>query len=1031
MDLSGNELKVLEKWKTHNVPKNSEKVRREEKEFYFTEGPAFANGSLHFGHFLQSFIKDSMNRHRSLHGETPVKTYGVDCHGIPITSKVDKMYNLNTKEDIENFGLKKYNERCRSYVKENLDGFTTQLERIGRWIGDHRYQTMSDSFMESVWWAFKEIHNKGLIYEGYKVMPYSIGCFCTLSQSEAKQNYKRVQDPAITVKFKVVDSDKYLLAFTTTPWTLPSNLAITVNPNIDYVEAKTEDGIYIVAKSCLSVFKKIKYTILNEYKGKKLESTRYEPLFPYFQERKAFFVICDDFVKNSEGTGLVHTAPGFGIDDFNACLKAGIIKRDGVGIVMPMDEKGCFNSEVKDYDGKFFKDCDKQIIKTLKERGLIFKHDTIMHDYPFCYRTDTPIMYKICKSWFFDVTKIKGDIIRNNKNTNFVPIKNKKRFLDYVNNAIDWSISRNRVWGIQMPIFQYKDELKVFGSQQELEEMCNTKIEGLHREFIVDLKVPSTKYPGVFMTLVPYTLDCWFDSASVPFAQYHYPFENRVLFEKMFPIQFIAEANEQVSLWFYNMSILATALFDKPAFKNVICSGMVMDPNGRKFSKKEKNYPDSNELLKEYGSDALRMFLLNSNLTKGENINYSKDAIKIITKGTSLFWINSVKFCMEYYTRFKKEGHELRFINSDNIMDKWIISTTGSMMKYVKEEMDNYRIYNAVPKVLRHIDKISKWYINMNRPRIKGFADVEDWNISLSTLYRVLVAYTITMSSFAPFLADSLYDQLKVAFDNSSLSVHYCKAPKLKEFPYDEKIELKMARAMKVITMTRFLRSQEGMNQKMCLRKLIVGHSDDMFLKDVHEMKDIIQSQTTSLDIEFVKDEKYISYIACPNKKSVGKKFGKDTRKVISIIEKMSENTILGLKQKGSVYVSDFKIEMDDIVIKTKIDTDMKGSVEDGILVLIDPMQDRETKELYHARVLSTEIQQMRKEAGLHVWDIISIYYSTDDSFLNEMIESQREYIKDKVMYYLLPMDSRNGCFNKELDINGKSITVKLVKEEV
>jgi len=739
---------VLKLWQELDAFHEQNRRSEGKPEYIFYDGPPFATGLPHYGHILAGTIKDVVTRFAASNGFHVTRRFGWDCHGLPVEYEIDKKLGISSLEDVKKFGIGNYNEECRSIVMRYSTEWEATITRLGRWIDfKDDYKTMQPSFMESVWWVFKSLWEKGLIYRGYKVMPYSTTCATPLSNFEAGQNYKDVSDPAVMVTFPLHDDPEgaSMIAWTTTPWTLPSNLALCVNAEFDYVKVRNPKtgAVYIVAESRLphipgAVPKKSRkkkadteeekgFEMLSKFKGIELKGKTYEPLFPYFNHFKstAFRVLCDSYVTDDSGTGVVHQAPAFGEDDYRVCIANGIVEI--TDLPLPLDAGARFVDPVTEFKGMHVKEADKHIVTKLKADGRLFDSATLMHSYPFCWRSDTPLIYRAVPSWFVKVTAIKESLLANNAKTYWVPSYVKeKRFHNWLENAHDWNISRSRFWGTPLPIWASEDleELVVVGSVQELEELSGKKVTDLHRHFIDDIVIPSKQGKGD-LHRVEDVFDCWFESGSMPYGQIHYPFENKELFENNFPANFIAEGLDQTRGWFYTLMVLSTALFDKPAFQNLVCNGLVLAADGKKMSKRLQNYPDPKEVVNKYGADALRLYLVNSPVVRAEPLLFKEEGVKDNIKTIFLPWYNAYRFLVQNTRRLECEDGvkfnpaETEVSNATNVLDRWINSASHSLVRYVKQEMEAYRLYTVAPFLVKFIKNLTNIYVRFNRKRLK------------------------------------------------------------------------------------------------------------------------------------------------------------------------------------------------------------------------------------------------------------------------------------------------------------------------
>lgn len=791
IDFNELENDILKFWSENKVFEES--LKKDGEDFVFFDGPPFANGLPHYGHLLAGYIKDTVARYQTMNGKVVNRRFGWDCHGLPAEMNAEKGTGISGRKAIEDYGIEKFNNYCKEDVLRYVNEWKEYVNRSGRWVDfDGGYKTMNLSYMESVIWVFKELYKKGLLYEDYRVMPYSWKCQTPVSNMETKMDnsYREKVDKAITVKFKLREVPNFIkevnneidkifvLAWTTTPWTLPSNLALTINKDFDYVLIKKNEEYYIICKNLLNKYKKElsvddegNFDIITEFKGEKILGLKYEPLLPYFKEQdkednKCFTIIHGDFVTIEDGTGIVHTAPGFGEDDNNVC------KPLGIPTICPVDDGGCFTSEVYDYVGKHVFDTNDLIIIRLKEEGKWVKTEQYIHNYPHCWRTDTPLIYRAMSSWYVKVTEIKDKMIKNNQEINWIPehIKN-GRFGKWLEGARDWSITRNRFWGCPVPVWKSTDpkypRIDVYGSLDELEKDFGVRPDNLHRPYIDKLtrKNPDDPTGQSMMVRVPDVLDCWFESGSMPYAQLHYPFENKDFFEKNFPADFITEGDGQLRGWFYVLLILSTALFDRIPFKNCISYGIIVDEEGKKLSKRWRNYVDPNEAFKLYGSDAIRWLMMKSPALKGEEIRISKDGrdMKETLRLAIKPMINSYNFFCLYANSDNIKAEESFY--SENIMDKYILSKLKITVEKIKTHMDSYNVGLACKESEDFFEVLNNWYIRRNKNRFwKSFKD-QDKQDAYNTLYTVLNNMMKAIAPLAPFTTEYIWRGLN-CFDN-------------------------------------------------------------------------------------------------------------------------------------------------------------------------------------------------------------------------------------------------------------------------
>ncbi|XP_038715850.1 isoleucine--tRNA ligase, cytoplasmic-like isoform X2 [Tripterygium wilfordii] len=1020
------EERILQFWSDIKAFETQLKRTENLPEYVFYDGPPFATGLPHYGHILAGTIKDIVTRYQTMIGHHVTRRFGWDCHGLPVENAIDKKLNIKRRDEVLTMGIDKYNEECRSIVTMYVEEWEKVISRTGRWVDfKNDYKTMDVKFMESVWWVFSQLYEKGLVYKGFKVMPYSTGCKTPLANFEANLNAKLTPDPEITVTFPIIDDahNAAFVAWTTTPWTLPSNLALCVNANFVYVKVRNKYSgkIYVLAESLLSALDTEKsksdvangpgssktsssktkgssggksevqansYEVLEKIPGSSLVGMKYEPLFSYFMEfsNVAFRVVADNYVTESSGTGIVHCAPAFGEDDYRVCIENEIIS---------------------------------------KAKGRLVKSGTCTHSYPFCWRSQTPLIYRALPSWFVRVEELKEQLLENNKQTYWVPdYVKEKRFHDWLENARDWAVSRSRFWGTPLPVWISDDgeEVIVIDSVDKLEKLSGVKVFDLHRHNIDHITIPSSRGPGFgVLRRIDDVFDCWFESGSMPYAYIHYPFENIELFEENFPGHFIAEGLDQTRGWFYTLMVLSTALFGKPAFRNLICNGHVLAEDGKKMSKSLKNYPSPMEVINDYGADALRLYLINSPVVRAETLRFNKEGVFAVVKDVFLPWYNAYRFLVQNAKRLEIDGlapfvptNLASLQNSANVLDQWINSATQSLVHFVRQEMDAYRLYTVIPYLLKFLDNLTNIYVRFNRKRLKGRTGEDDCRIALSTLYNVLLTSCKVMAPFTPFFTEALYQNLRKVCNGLEESIHYCSFPQ-EEGKRDDRIELSVARMKTIIDLARNIRERHSKPLKSPLREMIVVHLDTDFLDDITgKLREYVLEELNVRCLIPCNDTlKYASLRAEPDFSALGKRLGKSMRAVEEEVKAMSLGDILAFEKNGEVTIATHRLMPTDIKVVrefkrpaglTKKEIDANG--DGDVLVILDLRPDESLFEAGVAREVVNRIQKLRKKAALEPTDMVEVYFnSLDDekSSVEQVLKSQELYVRDTVGSSLLP----------------------------
>ena len=1026
MNFVEREKQVEKFWEDNQIFEKSMKVREGNPSYVFYDGPPTANGKPHIGHVETRVIKDMIPRYRTMKGYQVPRKAGWDTHGLPVELEVEKKLGLDGKDQIEKYGVEPFIEQCKESVWKYEGMWEDFSHTVGFWADmKNPYVTYHNDYIESEWWALKEIWKKGLLYEGHKIVPYCPRCGTPLSSHEVAQGYKDVKERSAVVRFKVKGEDAYILAWTTTPWTLPSNVALCVNPDEDYVKVTSKGYTYYMAAALVDTVLGEGAEVLEHYQGKDLEFKEYEPLFPYAEKRignkKAYYVVCDTYVTLTDGTGVVHIAPAFGEDD----SKVG--HRYDLPFVQLVNEKGEMTEETP-WAGTFCKKADMAVLQALEDKDLLFDAPLFEHSYPHCWRCDTPLIYYARETWFIRMTAVKEDLIRNNTTINWIPESiGKGRFGDWLENVQDWGLSRNRYWGTPLPVWQCEcGHQDCIGSIEELKEKadnCPDDIE-LHRPYIdaVTIKCPKC---GKEMHRVPEVIDCWFDSGSMPFAQHHYPFENKETFEKQFPAQFISEAVDQTRGWFYSLLAISTLLFNKAPYENVIVLGLVQDENGQKMSKSKGNAVDPFDALQTYGADAIRWYFYTSSAPWLPSRFAGKTVVEGQRKFMGTLW-NTYAFFVLYAnidnfdaTKYSLEYEKLA------VMDKWLLSRLESTVKAVDDNLANYRIPEAAKALQSFVDDMSNWYVRRSRERFWAKGMEQDKINAYMTLYTALVTVAKAAAPMIPFMTEDIYQNLVKSIDASAPeSIHLCDFPEVHENWIDPKMEEDMADLLEIVVMGRAARNTANIKNRQPIGTMYV--KSEFQLSEFY--KEIIEDELNVKEVVFKDDiADFISYSFKPQMRTVGPKYGKLLNKIKTVLSELDGNKAMAeLKSTGELKLD---IDGQEIVLLEEdllIDmAQMEGYVSESdhtITVVLDTNLTPELIEEGFVRELVSKIQTMRKEAGFEVMDKIRVYAKDNDKIV-DIMKNHGDEIKSEVLAEDIVTGETKG-YEKEWNINSEKVTM-------
>jgi isoleucyl-tRNA synthetase len=1073
------EERVLRLWHERDTFRRSVAARPADKNYIFYDGPPFATGLPHYGHIVASTLKDIVPRYWTMRGFRVERRFGWDTHGLPIEMDVEKKLGLSGPSSIRAFGIDRFNEECRAGVLRYVDEWKTTITRIGRWVDfDNDYKTMDVSFMESCWWVFKQLWDKGLVYQGLRVMPYSWRLSTPLSNFEAGLDYRDVDDPALTVRLKLEGTDnECLLIWTTTPWTLPSNLAVAVGHDIAYVKARAEkeDGhVYWVAKDLAASVLGKEHVVLETKQGKDLVGLRYSPLFPFFADRAAqgaFTVIESSHVTTTDGTGLVHMAPAFGEDDFNAC------KRAGIDVVDPVDDEGNFKAVISPYAGRNVKDADRDIMRDLKAQGSVFRQAVLRHPYPYCWRSGTPLIYKTTPSWYVKSESLREQMMEANRDVHWVPdFVGEARFHNWLKDARDWSISRSRFWGTPIPVWTSDDgEIHCIGSVAELQELTGTMVTDLHPHRIDHLEFVKN---GKVFRRVKDVFDCWFESGSMPYAQLHYPFENKDLFEGAFPAQFIAEGLDQTRGWFYTLVVLGTALFGKSPFKNVVVNGMVLakghyknrdeyvphefveERGGKSFdrrdgaelkvvtekmSKSKKNYTAPEAVIETFGADALRAYLINSPVVRAEPLRFEDEGVREVVRTVLLPLHNALSFFVSYAN---VDGWDPKValstapaLHERPELDRWIVSVLQSLVGETNVQMEGYYLYKVVPPMLGFIDDLTNWYIRRSRRRFWKSADSEDARrdkaAAYATLYEVLTTFAKVLAPVMPFSAESMYQRLVcepgvAALHGGHDSVHLCDYPQVDTTRIDRDVEAAMAAVRATVVLGRALREKHKLKTRQPLASVTVVTSDARVRSLLVAQRGLIADELNVKDVVVVKDDASLCSLSFKaNFKTLGKKMGPKMKAIAAAIEQLDRAAWGRLEDGGVVTLDGEAITREDVLVTRSASGDVVLQTEGDLTVALDTKLSEALLDEGLVREVTSRLQQARKDAGCALTDRVEVTLTTLDVRVKGVIAAMAHEIAEEVLATAIVVDvpAAPPTSVEPVDVGGTPMWIELKKQ--